>query len=50
MEGLPETLLHAESENVFYLENFNSVLTFSNDKVAIHAHGKDFIYLKKASH
>lgn len=47
MEGLADMLLHAESETVFFLENFNSVLTFNDAKVTIHAHGKDFIYLKK---
>jgi CubicO group peptidase (beta-lactamase class C family) len=47
IEGGREMLLHAESETVFFLENFNDVLTFSNDKVVIHAHGKDFTYKKK---
>jgi CubicO group peptidase (beta-lactamase class C family) len=49
MEGLPDMLLHAENEEVFFLENFNDVLTFSNDKLTIHAHGKDYIYIRKDS-
>jgi CubicO group peptidase (beta-lactamase class C family) len=47
MEGLPDMVLHAESEQVFFLENFNDVLTFAKDKLTIHAHGKDYIYFRK---
>ena len=49
IDGLPDMLLHAQSEKVFFLENFNDVLTFNDAKVTVHAHGKDFIYLKKDS-
>lgn len=49
MEGLPDMLLHAENEKVFFLENFNDVVTFAEDKLTIHAHGRDYIYLKKDS-
>jgi CubicO group peptidase (beta-lactamase class C family) len=47
IEGLHNLKLHPESENSFFLEDFNDVLTFDRDKVTIHAHGKDFIYKKK---
>ena len=48
-EGLPDMLLYAENKNIYYLENYNDTLTFSDDRVVIHAHGRDFTYFKTDS-
>jgi hypothetical protein len=53
IEKLPNGLelpLLAESDRIFYLENFNTSFHFTREKgverVVIHEHGKDFILRK----
>ena len=39
--GLPEIEIHAEDENRFFFEDFNTELLFHKDKLTIHEHGQD---------
>lgn len=44
--GDGELKLHAESETVFYLENFNTQFVFKDKKIIVHEHGKDNSWIK----
>jgi hypothetical protein len=45
--GLPEMELHPESENEFFLRDFNTSFHFANDVLTVHEHGQDSQWERK---
>lgn len=45
--GLPEMDLHPESNNDFFLRNFNTTLQFRDDTLIVHEHGSDSQWTKR---
>ncbi len=45
--GLPDIQIHAETENDYYFESFNTSLHFRNVRLIIHEHGQDSEWKKK---
>jgi len=45
--GLPEMQLHPESDNDFFLSNFNTSLHFGDNALIVHEHGQDSRWVKK---
>lgn len=47
IRGLPDMQLHAESDNSFFLKDFNTSLHFDTDAVTVHEHGVDSRWRKR---
>jgi CubicO group peptidase (beta-lactamase class C family) len=47
ISGLPQMQVHPESENEFYLTDFNTSFHFEDDNLTVHEHGQDTHWRRK---